>query len=548
MFDGSGEMMTEQIEKKPGTTRKKLMVSKPLRWILGIPAVLVLILFLASFLFDEPLRRIMEKNINRDLKGYSVRLPKLHVQLINLSLSLKGLTIRQNAHPEPPVAYFPTIKASIHWREIFTGKVFAEFRLDDPKLNINLQQLQNEAASKVSLKERGWQQAVQDIYPLKINSLRINNASITYIDQDPNRPLILSHLNLQANNIRNIHLPDKVYPSSFHIDTAIFGTGHGIIDGKANFLAKPLPGIKAGIILDKIPMDYFKPLIGRTNLSISGGVLGASGDVEYAPKVKIAHLKEMTIQGMKVDYRHSEKTAANEKKQAAVVGKVAAKLSNKPDLLLSVDQLKLAGCNLGITNDAVGKKFRVFISDADFSLNNFSNQFSRGPAKARLNGKFMGSGGTQISGEFRPENKGADLDLHIKIDNTQLVQMNDLLRAYGGFDVAAGSFSLVSELHIKNDKLTGYIKPFFKDMQVYDRRKDKDKSITHQMYEIMVGGAAKILKNRPRQQVATKVDISGSLKNPETSAWQITGQLIKNAFFRAILPNFEKEAIAPRGK
>lgn len=540
--------MTEQIEKKTGTTLRKLAASKPLRWVLGIPAVLVLIVFLASFLFDEPLRRMMEKNINRDLKGYSVRLPKLHVQLINLSLSLKGLTIRQNDHPEPPVAYFPLIKASIHWREIFTGKVFAEFRLDDPKLNINLQQLQNEAASKVSLKERGWQQAVQDIYPLKINSLKVNNASITYIDQDPNRPLILSHLNLKANNIRNIHLPDKVYPSSFHIDTAIFGTGHGIIDGKANFLAKPLPGIKAGIILDKIPMDYFKPLIARTNLSISGGVLGASGDVEYAPKVKIAHLKEMTIQGMKVDYRHSEKTADTEKKQAALVGKAVAKLGNKPDLLLSVDQLNLAGCNLGITNDAVGKKFRVYISDTDFSLNNFSNQFSHGPAKARLNGKFMGSGVTQISGEFRPENKGADFDLHIKIDNTQLVQMNDLLRAYGDFDVAAGSFSLVSELHIKNDKLTGYIKPFFKDMQVYDRRKDKDKSISHQMYEMMVGGAAKILKNRPRQQVATKVDISGSLKNPETSAWQITGQLLKNAFFRALLPSFEKETIAPRGK
>ena len=39
--------------------------------------------------------------------------------------------------------------------------------LDQPKININLQQLHSEAANTVPLKERGWQQAVEAIYPLK---------------------------------------------------------------------------------------------------------------------------------------------------------------------------------------------------------------------------------------------------------------------------------------------------------------------------------------------------------------------------------------------
>ena len=211
--------------------------------------------------------------MNRDLKGYSVQLPGLHVQLIGLSLTLKGLTVLQQAHPDPPIVYFPVLKASIHWREILSGRLVAELRLDQPKININLQQLRNEAASKVPLKERGWQQAVEDIYPLKINTLKINDASITYIDQDPKRPLVLSHLNLQATNIRNIHLPDQVYPSSFHLDTAIFGTGHGSIDGDANFLAEPYPGIKGRLKLEKVPIDYFNTVIARSNLSIHGGVL-----------------------------------------------------------------------------------------------------------------------------------------------------------------------------------------------------------------------------------------------------------------------------------
>ncbi|MBT1072395.1 DUF748 domain-containing protein [Pelotalea chapellei] len=529
--------MVEQSESK---LLRKRQIPRPLFWLAGIGAAVALILFLAPFFLDGPLRSTIEKKINRDLKGYSVTLPGLHIRLIDLSLTLKGLTVRQQAHPDPPLAYFPSIKARIHWREIFSGKLFAEFVLKEPNLHINLKQLQNEAANKVSIRERGWQQAVEDIYPLKINSLRVNEGSITYIDQDPKRPLVLSHMNLQASNIRNIHLPDKVYPSSFHLDTSIFDTGHGTIDGKANFLAEPIPGVKAHLKLENVPVDYFRPVIARSNLSISGGVLGASGNVEYAPKVKVAHLDILTIQGMKLDYIHSKKTAGAELKKAVVVGKAASKLSNKPGVLISADQLNLTGCNLGIVNNAVGKNYRIFLSDANFRLSNFSNQFSQGSSKALLQGKFMGSGSTTVSGEFRPENNGPDLDLHIKVDTTSLVQMNDFLRAYGNFDVSRGTFSLISELNIKNEKISGYFKPFFKDMNVYDRRQDKGKSISGQAYELMVGGVAQLLENRPRQQVATKADISGSLKNPETSTWQITVELIKNAFFKAIRPSFEK--------
>lgn len=515
--------------------------SKALRWGLGIPVVLVLVLFVASFFLDEPVRRTMEKKINRDLKGYSVRLPGLHVQLIGLSLTLKGLTVRQQAHPDPPIAQFPAIKASIHWREILSGRLVAELALDQPKLNINLLQLRSEAASEVTLKEHGWQQAVEDIYPLKINTVTIDDANITYIDQDPKRPLVLSHLNLEAKNIRNIQLPDKVYPSSFHLDTAIFGTGRGSLEGTANFLAEPYPGAKASFQLEKIPIDYFKPVIARSNLSVHGGVLRASGETEYAPKVKIAHLKNLNIQGMTIDYLHAPGTAGAEKKRAAVVGKAAREVSNQPGILIRADEISLTGCTLGMRNEEPGKSYRVFLADTDFHLMNFSNQFSQGPAQARLKAKFMGSGATAASAQFRPEKSGPDFDLYLKIEDTQLTAMNDLLRAYGNFDVAAGAFSLVTELHIKNDQISGYVKPFFRDMKVYDKRKDKEKGLFHKLYEKLIGGVAKLLENRPRQEVATKADISGLVEKPRTSTLQIIIQLIKNAFIKAILPSFEKE-------
>jgi len=520
----------------------KVKGSKTLRWCAGVPVALVVVLFIASYFLDGPLRRNMELKMNHDLKGYSVRLPSLHVQLVGLSLTLKDLTVVQLAHPETPVASFPVIRASIHWSGILAGRLVAEFRLDRPKININLKQLQTEAANKVPLKDRGWQRAVEDIYPLKINTLRINDASVTYIDQDPQRPLSLSHLNLQAFNIRNIKLPDQVYPSSFHLDTAIFGSGRCTIDGAGNFLSQPYPGIKGRITLEKVPTDFLKTVAARSNLSIRGGILQATGETEYSPKVKTAHLESLTIQGMSLDYIHSQRTADAERRRVHEVEKTARELNNKPGLVIRADHIKLEGCNLGMVNQAGSKPYRVFLTDTDLWMNNFSNQFSQGPAQLRLKGKFMGSGLTTASANFRPEKAGPDLDLYVKIDQSRLTAMNEVLRAYGNFDVSAGEFSLVTEIHIKNYKITGYIKPFFKDMKVYDKHKDKGRSFSHKMYEMLVSGIAVILENRSDQEVATKVKISGSVKNPKTSSWQIVVELIKNAFFKAILPSFDREA------
>src|SRR6266508_1764414 len=180
----------------------------------------------------------------------------------------------------------------------------AEFNLDRPKIHIDLLQLKAEAASKTPMKERGWQQVLEDIYPLKINHFTVADGDVVYIDQDPKRPLHLGHVNLQAQNIRNVWSANQVYPSSFHMDTVVFETGRANVDGRANFLAEPIPGVKASFNIDKVPLNYFKPIALRYNVAIRKGELMGSGDVEYAPKVKTAHVKAVTNKGMDAENSH----------------------------------------------------------------------------------------------------------------------------------------------------------------------------------------------------------------------------------------------------
>jgi hypothetical protein len=153
----------------------------------------------------------------------------------------------------------------------------------------------------------------------------------------------------------------------------------------------------------------------------------------------------------------------------------------------------------------------------------------------------MGSGPTQLEIAFRPENKGPDFNLSLGIENTDMRKMNDLFRAYGKFDVVAGVFAFYSEITVRQGKISGYVKPLFHDMNVYDERQDREKNVFRKMYEGLVGGISSLLANRPREEVATQISISGDIESPQMSTWETLLRLIQNAFFKAILPGFEKQ-------
>jgi hypothetical protein len=230
------------------------------------------------------------------------------------------------------------------------------------------------------------------------------------------------------------------------------------------------------------------------------------------------------------------------------VVKAAAKDAGKKGVVLKLDKLDVVRSNLGLVNKAKSPPYRMFFSDANVHVTNLSNQYSQGPAVAKLRGKFMGSGPTVAYLDYRPTRSVPDFDLDLAIEDTQLTAMNDILRAYAKLDVTAGTFSFYSQLRVKNGQMNGYIKPLFAGMKVYDPEQDRQKSVFHKLYEMIVGGIANLLENKHTNDVATKADISGPVGNAKASAWQIIGSAFENAFVKAILPGFEKQVERFRAK
>ncbi len=245
-------------------------LNKRWTWVLGIiVAVIFIVTVLSYFIHSDALRRYAEHQMNRRLKGYAVQIGQAYFHPLTFTLDLKDLILTQNANPNPPVANIKGLIATVHWGELLRLHLVGDFLMDRPKLYVNLTHVRKEEESKVPLKKKGWPEALESIYPLKINVFRIRDGDLTYQDEGPYKPLHLSRVNFHASNIRNIQSPEHTYPSFVRLEGKIFEKGTLTLDGHANFLQEPHLGFKGNVELADMDLGYFKPITNRRRSSLN---------------------------------------------------------------------------------------------------------------------------------------------------------------------------------------------------------------------------------------------------------------------------------------
>jgi hypothetical protein len=515
-----------------------LTIPRWAKWAGGILVSLVALVLLAAAIADEPVRRYIEGQVNGNLKGYTLRIGKLDLHPLTFSVDLENVTFIQNRHPEPPMAQVPKWHASVQWTKLFTGQLVSDHVIERPSANVTRPQ------AKAELKDprpSTWQDTVRKIFPLRINELTVKEAEVTYYDHPKAKPVELTDVTVVAGNISN-RAPEDEYPSTIKVDARLAKGGHIKLEGHANFLAKPFLGLNVDFDLDELPLAEFVGFTGGYNVLLKDGRLTGTGKAEYSPWRQVADIRDIRLEGVKADYVYRQHPK-DEARRAEVVA-VAEKAKENPVLVVNVKRGKVLSSEFGFVNKSAKPDYRVFIANVNADLDNFSTQLRElqgGDAVVKVTGQFMGTGKSVIAGTFRPEKPNPDFNLDVQIVKTEMKSFNDVLRAYADLDVAKGNLSFFSELSIKNDQVQGYVKPIFKDVEVYDPGQDTDKAWTNKVYQSVVGGVVEMLKNPDRGHVAADTDVSGPVPNPRADTWQIVGTLIQNAFFKAILPGLEKE-------
>jgi hypothetical protein len=276
---------------------------------------------------------------------------------------------------------------------------------------------------------------------------------------------------------------------------------------------------------------------------LGGGTLSVDGDAALAAHERLLDVAHLRIDGIRADFVQAGASGERGARAAKKTVRGATDPESAPETVVRIADLRLTNGALGYVDRTGDPGYRVFVSDLDVTVRGFTNEkTSRTPGHAKVSGTFMGSGALLLDASFQPTDARAEFSSNLQITDVDLVRMNDLLRARGGFDVNAGRFSVFSEIAVRDGAVDGYVKPIFSELDVYDRRQDGEKNVLRQAYEGIVGGIGTLLENRPRDEVATRTDLSGPIENPETSTIEIVLGLVQNAFVRAILPGLEQGA------
>jgi hypothetical protein len=122
-----------------------------------------------------------------------------------------------------------------------------------------------------------------------------------------------------------------------------------------------------------------------------------------------------------------------------------------------------------------------------------------------------------------------------------VTKLNDLALAYGRFDFKRGWLDLVVEADSNEGRISGYVKPLFRNLKVFDLREDIQQDNGLQFFwRALVGLVTETIKNQPRDQFGTLIPFTGDASGSTTAdIFATVGNLLRNAFIRAYLPNLE---------
>lgn len=192
------------------------------------------------------------------------------------------------------------------------------------------------------------------------------------------------------------------------------------------------------------------------------------------------------------------------------------------------------------------KPLDVYLSQVNGSVENLGNIRDESTplvATVQASATAMDQAKLEFKMTLDPFSYHPTFHMALRLLGLDVTKINDLALAYGKFDFKRGWFDLVLEADSKEGRITGYVKPLFRNLKVLSVTQDiKEDNILQFFWQALVGFTTNILKNRSRDQFGTLIpftaDVSSSTK---TDLLATIGNILRNAFIRAYLPRVEND-------
>ncbi|MCJ1886967.1 DUF748 domain-containing protein [Pseudomonas sp. LA21] len=221
-------------------------------------------------------------------------------------------------------------------------------------------------------------------------------------------------------------------------------------------------------------------------------------------------------------------------------------------LPITLDEVRVEDGRIHFRNFQSRPPVNLSASAVQASLYNLTNVADeRGRRVARFDGhaQLFGQAPLQVQATFDPFSGFDEFQLRLRAEDVELRRLNDFASAYGKFDFNQGRGTLVLEAQADHGRLSGYLKPLLRGVDVFNWQQDveaHDKSLFRSIWEALVGGGETALKNQQKDQFATRVAISGNVHRQDVNGFEAFLGILRNAFIEAFNARYERSSPAER--
>lgn len=236
--------------------------------------------------------------------------------------------------------------------------------------------------------------------------------------------------------------------------------------------------------------------------------------------------------------------AKNEKRQAkkAAQGESTWQEQVKALVPLKINRIGIHDGEIHYRDVHTDPKVNIFVQNFRGELTNLTNSEDLSEslvATASFRGRAMGSGKLQIDARVDPYKKAPTFELDAKLEDLEVKQLNNFLKAYANVDAERGRISVYSEVVARNQRFKGYVKPLIRDLRIL-RWRDEEEGLFGKLWEGLVEGATELFENHDKEQVATKIPFSGRIDSPDADVLTTALFVLRNAFIEALSRGLER--------
>lgn len=194
--------------------------------------IILVLLAVALIILRMQLPSIVKDYLNgklADMGDYQGQIADVDIHLWRGAYSVDQLEITKKDQPSVPFFKADMIDTSVSWASLLKGRVVADVDLIEAEIH-----LVDEESEDTPDKESTWRQTVQEIIPLQIERLNIENGEIHFhnFTSDPQVHLVFYQLDGEITNLSNTDRSEGLEYANFDVQGQVLDSASATLNGR----------------------------------------------------------------------------------------------------------------------------------------------------------------------------------------------------------------------------------------------------------------------------------------------------------------------------